>query len=951
MRRPVNPVLVLVIALPLLAVAGSLASLALAVTRGDRELPKNYHWEGGALDREQQRLGLAARLGIGATLSFDAAGQRCTITLHGAAPPTLRLRLTHPTDSGADRGLTLARAGALYTCACDRPAGSALVAGTRGRPGAMAAARAPERRPAAGGAAGRRAARGSGGALNAAGAHLHWQLEGGLEQVEFFAEGMHCANCARSIRTQVGALPGVQQVEVNLTTARVTVAWDPRRSRLRAVLEAVERLGFHPVPLNGAAGSEAQSAERRRSLKRIGLAGLAAMQMSMYTVGLYAGALSGIDPWIERLLRVTAMLIAVPVMFYSGAPFLRGAWHDLRRRSLGMDVPVATALLLAFFASVYNTWRGSGAIYFDSVAMFIFFLLVGRHVEMNVRRGSLNAGEALVRSLPATVTRLHADGGSERVALAAVCAGDRLVVPLGAVIPVDCSLESAATLVDESLITGEALPVIRPSGAQLPGGAINLGAACTVRARSDARHSTLASMAALIERAQATRPPQALAADRAASHFVFWIVLLAAAVAGIWLWLDPARAFGATLAVLVVTCPCALSLATPVALAAATTRLARRGVLVTRADALERLATVDTVVLDKTGTLTSARMQVSEVRCLGNADRGHSLALAASLEQHSVHPLAAAFTAATSARLAVADARECTGRGVEGSVDGVIWRIGRADYVAELTAAALPHDAAGDDDDEFIWLGSSRGVAASFALTDALRPDALAAIESLRALGLSIYIASGDRRSTVARVAAELGIAEATGRMDPRDKLALLSDCAAAGPPRADDRRWHQRRPGAGGRPRVLRHGRRGGAGARRCRPAADERITPLGGRGDRHCPQQLGAGALQPALGTGLQPVRGAARRGRTGLALAGGAGHVRQLAVRGRACTAFREAPGMSIALLLIPLGLLLLVAAVGAFFWAVNQRPVRGPRPCRRRRHWLTTRPPAALPKEPR
>ncbi|MDE2220337.1 MAG: cation-translocating P-type ATPase, partial [Gammaproteobacteria bacterium] len=409
-------------------------------------------------------------------------------------------------------------------------------------------------------------------------AHLHWRGARGLEQAEFFAEGMHCANCARSIRAGVGALPGVRQVDVNLTTARVSVSWDPDRARLGTVLDAVEDLGFHAVPLNGTAGSEARHAARRGMQKRIGLAGLAAMQMSMYTVGLYAGAWSGIDPWIEQLLRVTAMLIAVPVLLYSGAPFLAGAWHDLRRRSLGMDVPVAAALLLAFIASVLDTWRNSGQVYFDSVAMFVFFLLVGRYVEMNVRRSSLNAGEALVRSLPATVTRLRDDGRSERVPLQQLNAGDRLVVPLGAVIPVDSTLERGSTLVDESLVTGEALPVTRAAGARLPGGAINMGAACTVRASADARHSTLASMAALIERAQAERPPQAQAADRAAAHFVFWIVLLAAATAVFWYWFDPARAFPATLAVLVVTCPCALSLATPAALAAATTRLARRGV-------------------------------------------------------------------------------------------------------------------------------------------------------------------------------------------------------------------------------------------------------------------------------------------------------------------------------------------------------------------------------------
>jgi len=611
--------------------------------------------------------------------------------------------------------------------------------------------------------------------LSEAAAHLHWHGPGGLEQLEFFAEGMHCANCARSIRSKVGALPGVARVEVNLTTARVSVAWDPQRSRLRTVLDTVEGLGFHAVPLNGAAGSDAQRAERRRMQKRIGLAALAAMQMSMYTVGLYVGAWTGIDPWIEQLLRVTAMLIAVPVMFYSGAPFLTGAWHDLRRRSLGMDVPVAAALALAFVASVINTFRGSGQVYFDSVAMFIGFLLVGRYIEMNVRRNSLDAGEALVRSLPATVTRLKPDGTSERIGLQQVAAGDRLVVPMGAVIPVDGILEGDGTLIDESLISGESVPVARASGEALPGGAINVGAACTLRASRDARHSTLASMAALIERAQAERPPQALAADRAAAQFVAWIVVLAAAVAAFWFWFDRARAFEATLAVLVVTCPCALSLATPVAIAAATTRLAKRGMLITRADALERLAAVDTVVLDKSGTLTSARMQLAEVRCLGALGREAVLRLAASLEQHSAHPLAAAFTGASTDRCPVDDVRERAGQGLEGRIGGELWRIGRREYVAEL-AAAQPAAAASEGSDDFIWLGSSAGFGAAFAVTDALRPDAAAAIAALRALGLTVRIASGDRRSTVTRVAAELGIGEASGRMSPQAKLELIGE-------------------------------------------------------------------------------------------------------------------------------------------------------------------------------
>jgi Cu2+-exporting ATPase len=611
-------------------------------------------------------------------------------------------------------------------------------------------------------------------------AHLHWRSETGLEQAEFFAEGMRCANCAGAIRKRVGAMPGVQEVGVNLTTARVTVNWNPAEVRLGAILAAVRELGFQPVPLSGATASGARQVERRRMLKRIGLAGLAATQMSMYTVGLYAGALTGIDPWLATLLRVTAMLISIPVLFYSGAPFLLGAWRDLRRRSLGMDVTVAAALLLAFGASVLNTWRGSGEVYFDSVAMFIFFLLTGRYLEMKVRLGSLNAGEALVRSLPAQVARLRADGSTERVALGRVVPGDRLLVALGAVIPVDGVLEGA-TLVDESLLTGEAVPVARGAGAEVSGGAINVGAPCTVRARSAAGQSTLASMAALIERAQSQRPPQALAADRAASQFVAWIVLLSVLVAALWLWIDPSRAFPATLAVLVATCPCALSLATPVGIAAATARLARRGVLTTRPNALERLAAVDTVVLDKTGTLTTAQMRLAAVQVHGSMARERSLALAASLEEHSAHPLAAAFTGATRRRLAATAVIETAGAGLEGTIEGERWRIGRREFAAALAADAAAWAALPDVGSERVWLGNESGPCAAFTVTDTLRPGAAEAVAALRRLGLDIVVASGDRASVVRHLAAELGISEASGRMDPEAKLALVRELQQRG--------------------------------------------------------------------------------------------------------------------------------------------------------------------------
>ncbi len=611
--------------------------------------------------------------------------------------------------------------------------------------------------------------------MNASSAHLTWVdgATGGAE-TQFFAEGMRCANCANSIRRAVGELPGVRHVEVNLATARVSVGWDPAALSLERVIERISGLGFRAVPMLGDAAAAARRSERRTALKRIGLAGLGSMQISMYTVGLYAGAFSGIEADMARLLKVTSMWITVPVLLYSGAPFLRGAWADIRRRSLGMDVPVAAALVLAFAASAFNTLRDAGQVYFDSVTMFIFFLLIGRHVEAGMRRGSLDATEALARSLPASATRLTAAGASERVALLDIRQGDRLLVATGAVIPVDGELESGTALVDESLVSGESAAVGHAAGAPLLGGAVNVGAPLTLRARSDARGSTLASMIALMERAQAERPRVALAADRAAAWFVGSILALALLVAGLWLWFDPSRAFEATLAVLVVTCPCALSLATPAAVAAATARLARQGVLVTRANALEQLAGIDTVVLDKTGTLTSAAPRLGAIEAFAGTSAGDCTAIAAALERHSAHPLAAAF-AALDRGLVVEQVREVSGMGLEGRVDGRWYRLGRHEFAGEA-AAQLSADAG-----ERVWLGSAGRLIASFEILDSLRPDAADTVRALRAAGLGLRIASGDRPGAVARIAEELGIEAPRGRQTPADKIALVRGLQAAG--------------------------------------------------------------------------------------------------------------------------------------------------------------------------
>jgi Cu2+-exporting ATPase len=582
----------------------------------------------------------------------------------------------------------------------------------------------------------------------------HWTSESAGEgHVVFNAEGIHCGNCARAIQRALDELPGVIRADVNVVNSRVSVTWDPTKASLGTILGKVASTGFRPVPLVGESAVAAQRNERRDAQKRIGLAGLASMQLMMYAGGLYAGAFDGIDPHWADILRIACLIIATPVLFYSGAPILAGAIADLRRRVLGMDITVSLALVLAYAASVLNTFRGSGEVYFDSVAMFIFFLLLGRYAEMRGRHQASNVTDALAQALPADVQRIDpATGAALRTPLAAVRLGDRLRVGSGQVIPVDGSVLEGTALVDESLLTGESAPHRRAVGDLVLGGSINAGATLNMIVTRAADQSTLHGLVRLLERAQAERPRLGLAAERMASWFIVRVLILTALVGIIWYVIDPSRAFPAVLAVLVATCPCALSIATPVAIAAATSRLSRLGILVMRSDAIEGLATLDTVMLDKTGTLTIGQPTVTRIETSGGLSREQALAIAAALEVHSQHPIAAAFRPYRTTTVICTDARDIPGVGIEGSIDGVNWRIGQPS----------------------ITLSDGHSRLARFEVADELRPEAPATVQALRDLGLQVQLASGDSLAAVERTARALGIEQAAASLKPEDKLARL---------------------------------------------------------------------------------------------------------------------------------------------------------------------------------
>lgn len=601
-------------------------------------------------------------------------------------------------------------------------------------------------------------------------------------EADVLLDGIRCAACVWLIEGSLSQLDGVEEVQVALATGRMRLQWDPARIPLSGVLARIAALGYSPQPVQGNLVLEQQARDRRLALKRLFVAAVGMMQVMTFAVAVYIGLPLDMEERYHQFFRVVSLLVATPVVFYSAAPFFQQSLRDLRRRTISMDVPVALAIGGAYAASLWFTWTGHGEVYFDSVTMFTFFLLLGRYLEMQARHRTGDVADALARLQPQTAWRLEAGGQAVQVGLAELRPGDRVRVRNGETFPADGRLLAGHTRVDESLLTGESHPRSRAAGDAVIGGSLNLGGTVDCEVERTGGDTLLSGIARMLQRAQAERPPIALAADRVARWFVAGILVVAAVVYAAWWQLEPARAFEITLAVLVVTCPCALSLAMPTALTTGTGALARVGLMITRAGSLERLARADTLLLDKTGTLTLGRIRVTSLETTalaGPAER--ALALAAALEAHSDHPLAGAFGGPTTGAAvpAASEVQVVPGRGLEGLVDGARYRIGNRAFIAEwLGDAGLPGAAAAGTE---VLLAGPAGLLATFTVEDQLRPGTAQALAELERLGLEPRLASGDQPAAVAAVAASLGIRHWQGGLLPADKLALTRELQASG--------------------------------------------------------------------------------------------------------------------------------------------------------------------------
>ena len=601
----------------------------------------------------------------------------------------------------------------------------------------------------------------------------------GEREAALVLEGITCAACVWLIEQRIAMLPGVRSMAVNYSLRRARVRWDERETKLSAILAAIDALGYAAHPYDSRRSDDALRNERRALLSRVFVAAFGMMQVMMYAFPVY-WADGGMTSDIVQLMRIAGLVLTAPVVAWAATPFYAGAWRALKNRSLGMDVPITVGIVAAFGASAAATLTGAGEVYFDSVSMFVFLLLGARYLELTARVRAAAEQERLVKLTPATAERLDRfphPQHYETVPAAVLGRGDIVLVRPGSTVPADALVLDGTSTNDESLLTGESRSVWKAPGDRVIGGAVNKQAPLVVRVEAVGEHSVLGGIVRLMDRAQSQKPRIACAADRAAQAFVAFVLILSIGVAIAWYAIDPAQALRVGIAILVVSCPCALSLATPVALTAATGSLYRHGVLVTRGHAVETLAKATHYVFDKTGTLTSAALTLVGVIPLRDYSRQRCLELAAALEATSEHPVGKAIVAAAGRVPTdrVEGLHAAPGRGLEAVSGGMRLRIGTASFVAELHGQPLPNELAFVTDDVSpVLFGDEQGWIALFTMGETVRRDARRLVAELNARGIVTCVLSGDGSARVQRLARDLGVTMAQGDAGPPDKVAFV---------------------------------------------------------------------------------------------------------------------------------------------------------------------------------
>lgn len=603
-----------------------------------------------------------------------------------------------------------------------------------------------------------------------------------LAEASLLVEGLNCAACVWVIERHLGSVAGVHEARVNLATHRAHLKWDPERTSLRDLVLGLAQIGFKARPDQPGEAAQIEERENRSALIRLAVAGFGAMNVMTYSVALYAGDLEGMASGYEGLMRWAGLLVSTPVLAIAARPFFSAALRDLRLARPGMDVPVALAIGGAYLVSAYATLTGEGEVYFDSACMFTFFLSVGRYVEMKIRHRATSLTRDMADAAPLIARRIR--GGEEEVVHAhSLTIGDRFRVRPGETIPADGLVREGSGSVEEALLTGEPWPRSVSSGSKVIAGSINIESPLSVEATRIGQETTLAQVVSLIDRVQSERPAVAYIADRVATVFVTCVLGIALVNLAVWGMLDPDRAIWTTLAVLVATCPCALSLATPAALAAATHGFARAGLLITNGRLMEGLTRADRFVFDKTGTLTRGEARVARVLPASGYGIEEALEIARRLECDSEHPVARAFRTDSPVLRIVEEAeraeyRSIPGSGIEGKLDGTQYRIGRPEWALQGPDARLQRP---DDAHVWILLAAGEELVAWFGLKDSIREEAVPALDELSTRGIALELLSGDPSASGRVLARELGLDVVHLGATPEEKVMRVRELQAAG--------------------------------------------------------------------------------------------------------------------------------------------------------------------------
>ncbi len=609
-----------------------------------------------------------------------------------------------------------------------------------------------------------------------------------LVESSLLLDGLRCAACSGTIERGLGELPGVVSARVSMSKKRASVIWSPTLTKPSTILSAIHAMGYSANPASHNENQLNVTKKSRAAFWRWLVAGFCMMQVMMYASPSYFTKAGDITPDIAILLNWASWILSLPVLIFSSSTFFANAFRDLKHRQISMDLPVALGIGITFIVSSAATFNPSGwwgdKIYFDSLTMFVFFLLSARLIEVKLHSKTLGSMEALVSRIPENIERQNLDGSYTRVLNSQLKVGDIARVHIGEAFPADGKLVLGDTRVDESLLTGESTPIDKKLHDKVVAGSYNLGKTVSIVLETIGESTQYGQIVNLINQAAIEKPRLSQLADRVARPFLLFVIL-SAGIAAALLWnVDRGRALMTAAAVLIVTCPCALSLATPAAMLSSASAFVKRGILIRRLQAIESIADIDTVIFDKTGTLTEDHIEVQSINYKQGLTENGVLALAAAVAQHSMHPVSRALVSASQQNTAqdssivlpieLNNIQEVVGAGISATLQASTAFAEVINMHLKLGSAKFCNVADSGELSQQVFLADANGWLATFSLHEAVKHNAAQAIQQLKAASLSVELLSGDQAHTVVSTANEIGITQFQAACSPQDKLSRL---------------------------------------------------------------------------------------------------------------------------------------------------------------------------------